>query len=173
MSHLVSGHHPSLLWMGGRLVLSLLVVLALFLGAVWVVRQLQRKTRNIRLSSKDEIRILQTVVVAPKSTVSVVKVGEESFLLGVTPQTISLLARLGGGDRRENLSREYQERPVEPLRSPQPGRSPARPEPKDDVEREAITQKDDRFESVVEEALSRIRRNQASREGDGGRRWSV
>ena len=170
MSHLVSGHHPSLLWMGGRLVLSLLVVLALFLGAVWVVRQLQRKTRNIRLSSKDEIRILQTVVVAPKSTVSVVKVGEESFLLGVTPQTISLLARLGEG--RENLSREHQERPVESLHSPQPGR-PARTEPKDDVEREPITQKDDRFESVVEEALSRIRRNQASREGDGGRRWSV
>ena len=87
MDRLVSGHHPSLLWMGGRLVLSLMVVLALFLGAVWVVRQLQRKTRTIRAASREEIRILQTVVVAPKSTVSVVKVGEESFLLGVTPQT--------------------------------------------------------------------------------------
>ena len=173
MNRLVSGHHPSLFWMGGRLVLSLMVVLALFLGTVWIVRQLQRKTRTIRSSSREEIRILQTVVVAPKSTVSVVRVGEDSFLLGVTPQTISLLARLGGGHGQEKLSREQQEMSSEPLPSPQTLRSPVRSDPKDGPDHAEHRKKDDRFESVVEEALSRIRRTQSSREGDGGRRWSV
>ena len=173
MDRLVSGHHPSLLWMGGRLVLSLMVVLALFLGAVWVVRQLQRKTRTIRAASREENRILQTVVVAPKSTVSVVKVGEESFLLGVTPQTISLLARLGEPGGREIPSLEKPEKSREPARPAQAGNIPDRSESKGDPGRDGAARKDDRFESVVEEALSRIRRTQAVREGDGGRRWSV
>ncbi len=173
MNRLVSGHHPSLLWMGGKLVLSLVVVLGLFLGAVWVVRQLQRKTRTIRSTSRDEIRILQTVVVAPKSTVSVVRVGEESFLLGVTPQTISLLARLGGVKGPEDLLRDKLDVPSESPSSSRTLHSGIRTDSREEAGREDRRKKDDRFESVVEEALSRIRQNQSSREGDGGRRWSV
>ncbi|AIA31419.1 flagellar biosynthetic protein FliO [Leptospirillum ferriphilum] len=173
MNRLVSGHHPSLLWMGGKLVLSLVVVLALFLGAVWVVRQLQRKTRTIRSASRDEIRILQTVVVAPKSTVSVVRVGEESFLLGVTPQTISLLARLGGVRGPEDPVRDRQDLLSEPLSTSRTLHAGGRTDSREDAGPEDRQKKDDRFESVVEEALSRIRRTQSSREGDGGRRWSV
>lgn len=172
MGHSALGHHQSLLWMGGRLALSLLLVLALFLGAVWAIRFLQKKTLAVRSGSEEGIRICQTVVVAPKSTVSVVKVGSESFLLGVTPQNISLLARLGDKTADESPALAGASRDIAAgSRPPVLSASPARVADPEVQNRPAS--REDRFDSVVEEALARIRRGQPEREGDGGRRWSV
>ena len=172
MGHSALGHHQSLLWMGGRLALSLLLVLALFLGAVWAIRFLQKKTMAVRSGSEEGIRICQTVVVAPKSTVSVVKVGSESFLLGVTPQNISLLARLGEKTADESPALAGASRDIAAgSRPPVLSASPARVADPEVQNRPAS--REDRFDSVVEEALARSRRGQPEREGDGGRRWSV
>lgn len=172
MGHSALGHHQSLMWMGGRLALSLLLVLALFLGAVWAIRFLQKKTLAVRSGSEEGIRICQTVVVAPKSTVSVVKVGSESFLLGVTPQNISLLARLGDKTADESPALAGASRDIAAgSRPPVLSASPARVADPEVQNRPAS--REDRFDSVVEEALARIRRGQPEREGDGGRRWSV
>ena len=172
MGHSALGHHQSLLWMGGRLALSLLLVLALFLGAVWAIRFLQKKTLAVRSGSEEGIRICQTVVVAPKSTVSGVKVGSESFLLGVTPQNITLLARLGEKTADESPALAGASRDIAAgSRPPVLSASPARVADPEVQNRPAS--REDRFDSVVEEALARIRRGQPEREGDGGRRWSV
>lgn len=172
MGHSALGHHQSLMWMGGRLALSLLLVLALFLGAVWAIRFLQKKTLAVRSGSEEGIRICQTVVVAPKSTVSVVKVGSESFLLGVTPQNISLLARLGEKTADESPALAGASRDIAAgSRPPVLSASPERVADPEVQNRPAS--REDRFDSVVEEALARIRRGQPEREGDGGRRWSV
>lgn len=103
----VHAHHTSILWVGGRLVGSLLLVVVLFLGAVWLLRFLQKKTLSGGSSSKKEaISVRTTIALAPKTTLSVISVGEESFLIGVTPQSVSLLSRLSNGREEVRIAGE-------------------------------------------------------------------
>ncbi len=172
-------HHVSLLWVGGRLLGSLLLVVVLFLGAVWLLRFLQRKTLSGGSSSREMISVRTSCTLAPKTTLSVVSVGEESFLIGVTPQSISLLARLSGGteDRRtaEMIRGAVRMEPVpsgqtgplaqEDRRSPESVSSRSVPEPS--LEQES------NFEHLVQGALEKIRKGRQERETPSGRKWSV
>ncbi|MHB1605323.1 MAG: flagellar biosynthetic protein FliO [Leptospirales bacterium] len=188
----VHAHHTSLLWVAGRLVGSLLLVVVLFLGAVWLLRFLQKKTQGGSSSSKNEsISVRTTVALAPKTTLSVVSVGEESFLIGVTPQSVSLLSRLSSGREEARPPGEPQrfarleevsvsptlDRPGEPMdrRTPErpvPRYAPGPPSAPPELRKE---DQEENFENLVQGALDKIRKGRKDRDGSSpsSRRWSV
>lgn len=171
----VHAHHASLLWVGGRLILSLVVVLALFMGAVWLLRFLQKRSQSVKGGPGTLIEIRTTCALAPKTSLSVVAVGEETFLIGVTPQGVSLLARLGGESRPGAREMTEERATPEPTRSEagagrnpisRPAAAPFIPEP--------VKAPEESFENLVLEALNKIKEGRMNRESPGGaRRWSV
>ncbi|MHB1285239.1 MAG: FliO/MopB family protein [Leptospirales bacterium] len=172
-------HHASLLWVGGRLLGSLLLVVVLFLGAVWLLRFLQRKTLTGGSSSREMISVRTSCTLAPKTTLSVVSVGGESFLIGVTPQSISLLARLSDGseDRRPaETTRGAVRTEFVPAGQTGPFVQEDRRGPESVSPRpvpEASQDPESNFEHLVQGALEKIRKGRQERETPSGRKWSV
>ena len=171
----VNAHHASLLWVGGRLVLSLIVVLVLFMGAVWLLRFLQKRSRSSRSGPGTLIEIRTTCALAPKTSLSVVAVGDEAFLIGVTPQGVSLLARLGGKSRPKTRETVEERAIQETVRSEVPaGRNPMPRQVAASAIPEPVKAPEESFESLVIEALNKIKEGRMNRESPGGvRRWSV
>ncbi len=171
----VHAHHASLLWVGGRLLGSLLLVVVLFLGAVWLLRFLQKKTLSGGSSPKEMIAVRTTCSLAPKTTLSVVSVGEESFLIGVTPQSVSLLARLSGGpeDRRPEAALQSSAGTEVPPVERDERRSPDRTAPR--YAPDSSPKPEENFEDLVSGALEKIRKGRQDRgtSSSASRRWSV
>ncbi|RMF16432.1 MAG: flagellar biosynthetic protein FliO [Gammaproteobacteria bacterium] len=71
--------------------LSLLLVVAAIWGSVWLMRRLNGMTGQ----SSRALRIQAVLPVGQRERVMVIRAGEESLLIGVTPQSIVLLKSLG------------------------------------------------------------------------------
>lgn len=172
----VHAHQASLVWVGGKLVLSLVVVVALFMGAVWLLRFLQKRVGPAKGGPGPSIEIRTTCALAPKTTLSIVAVGEESFLIGVTPQGISLLTRLGDGAPAASPETKPAIEERDPVRSAAPApRTPyVQPAPQVTVAPPEVRSPEESFENQVLEALNKIKEGRTNRESAGGvRRWSV
>ncbi|MFO7497186.1 MAG: flagellar biosynthetic protein FliO [Desulfobacterales bacterium] len=73
----------------------LCIVLALLIGALYLMRRLF--AQRGALGAADIIKTLATQYVAPKERVILLDVLGEKLLIGATPHTITLLARLPAG----------------------------------------------------------------------------
>ncbi len=154
-------HAPSMMMMGIRLFASFFFVLLLFLGAVWLIRTLQRKAPSLRRENRDTIEVLTSCILAPKTTLSVVLVRGEQFLIGVTPTSINLVSRLGSNEPsvRPADSAEMIRRPSPPVTEPA------------DLSRHTDEKG---FDHLLKETIGRLRdRDSAAASSSTGRRWSV
>ena len=154
----VHAHAPSMMMMGVRLFASFFFVLLLFLGAVALIRYLQRKAPSLRRENRDSIEVLTSCTLAPKTTLSVVSVKGEQFLIGVTPTSVNLLSRLGGGEVGQGVAGV----PVQPEKRSSPDRS---------EETDFSKGESKGFDHLLKETASRLREGRES--STNGRRWSV
>lgn len=74
-----------------RMTLSVLLVIALGAGAIYVSRRLL--PRFTHLPSK-EIRILETAYLGPRKAVHLVKIGDQRLLIGSTNENITMLTHV-------------------------------------------------------------------------------
>ena len=98
--------HPSL---GGTLLqlfLSLIVVLALLIGSLWLLKKLSGQ-RNIH---PDLMRVISTTAVGGRERVVILEVGGTWLVLGVAPGRVNALAELP----RQAMPTVDAERPVAP-----------------------------------------------------------
>jgi len=86
---------PSLLRVFGALAL----VVGLFLGGVWLVRN--GRFTNLRRSRSTRLTVLETRSLGARQAICVVAYGAERFLIGSTPAGINLLSHLAPGSEAE------------------------------------------------------------------------
>lgn len=81
-------------------VLALGLVLGLAWGAIWLLKKLQDRQLGISGApdDRDDIRFLRALPLGQRERVTLVQIGGERLLLGVTAGGISLLARWHAGD---------------------------------------------------------------------------
>lgn len=73
-----------------QVLLSLVLVLALIFGLVWLMRRAgQGSWQNTR-----QLKVLASLALGQREKVVVVAIGDEQIVLGVTPQQVSLLKTL-------------------------------------------------------------------------------
>ena len=90
------------------------VVLSLILIAFLVVRKIAPQYFNKR-SAERNLKVIETMPVGEKRSISLIQVGEKSFLIGNTPHQITLLSAL---DNSFSLVTEAEKRSAaEPLRN--------------------------------------------------------
>ncbi len=158
MTSHVHAHAPSMLMMGVRLFASFFFVLLLFLGAVALIRYLQRRSPSLRRENRDSIEVLTSCTLAPKTTLSVVSIKGEQFLIGVTPTSVNLVSRLGGGENAQGLA-------------PVPSQSEKRP-PSDRPDLPDFPKGDQKgFDHLLKETVGRLKDGREP--SSSGRRWSV
>jgi len=76
-----------------KMLSSLLIVLALILLFAYLVKRFLG-SRPGRWRSEPMIQLLSTTYLGPKRQISVIEVGQEYLVVGVTPNQISLITRL-------------------------------------------------------------------------------
>lgn len=84
----------------GKLVLVLALILAC--GAAW--KRLRGALPPTASAPHDAVHVTSTVTLAPQRFLHVVTVGRQRLLVGSSPQSISLIARLDEGTRDEHAS---------------------------------------------------------------------
>jgi flagellar biosynthetic protein FliO len=78
---------------------SLLLVLGLAGGSLWALRKYGRG--RLPGSGGGKLRVEETLALGDRRFVSILEAEGERFLIGLTPQGITLLSRLDPGDRGE------------------------------------------------------------------------
>ncbi|RKX20833.1 MAG: flagellar biosynthetic protein FliO [Candidatus Zixiibacteriota bacterium] len=92
--------------------LKIISALVIVLVAIYLSVYLLKKTMGKKFSgnkSLDSLEVIETTYVAPKKTISLVRVGNKSVLVGVTEQNISMLTELTTDETDEILSVEQVE----------------------------------------------------------------
>lgn len=100
-SQLATSVVPSLM----KIISALVVVLV----AIYLSVFLLKKTMGKKFSGNkklDSLEVIETTYVAPKKTISLVRVGNKSVLVGVTEQNISMLTELTTEETDEILAGE-------------------------------------------------------------------
>lgn len=69
---------------------SLVLVVGLILGLAWLLKRMKVPA----LGQQKGMRIVSQLTVGTKERIAVIQVGEEQFLIGITPQSIQTLAKL-------------------------------------------------------------------------------
>ena len=95
------------LWDWLQYLLSFALVIGLLLGMLWILRKLQGSSGLMRRSGVQMV-VLDTVSVAPRQKIAIVRVREREVLVGLTPQQISLLGWL---DPVSTADTDLQEKP--------------------------------------------------------------
>ncbi len=96
---------PDLIQSGTRLFSATLVVIALLALGSYGVRRFMNH-RSFLSGSGTMIRVVTTRSLGARSSLAVIEIGEARFVIGVSPQRISFLTALGGGDNGDGLLRE-------------------------------------------------------------------
>ncbi len=103
-SQLATSVVPSLM----KIISALVIVLI----AIYLSIYLLKKTMGKKFSGNrklDSLEVIETTFVAPKKTISLVRIGNKSVLVGVTEQNISMLTELTTDETDEILSVEQVE----------------------------------------------------------------
>ncbi|EJN6827721.1 flagellar biosynthetic protein FliO [Vibrio cidicii] len=80
---------------------SLLLVIAFILLLAWLMKRLQAPT----FGQQHGLKIVSQIAVGTKERIAVVQAGEEQFLVGITAQSIQLIARLEQPLKQEELAK--------------------------------------------------------------------
>jgi len=91
-----------------KMLSSLLLVLALIVAITFGVRRFLR-SRFSHWKTAPLVQVLSTAYLGPKKEISIISVGEQYLVLGVTPNQISLLTRLEHAPFEANLAEEIQD----------------------------------------------------------------
>ncbi len=75
-----------------RMISALVLVIACIYGGIYLLKRFT--TRSSGRGSARSLEVLETAGIAPKKTVSLVRVGDKAVLVGVTDNGISLLCEL-------------------------------------------------------------------------------
>lgn len=90
---------PSLL----RMVSALAIVIACIYGGLWLLKRTMGRGRTA--GGGRTLEVIETVAVAPKKTVSLIRVADKSVLVGVTDSTLSVLTELSPEETVKVLER--------------------------------------------------------------------
>ncbi len=95
---------PSLM----KIISALVIVLIAIYSSIYLLKKTMGKkfSGNKRL---DSLEVIETTYVAPKKTISLIRVGNKSVLVGVTEQNISMLTELTTDETEQILSVEQVE----------------------------------------------------------------
>ena len=94
--------NESLVWPVVKMLSALAVVLLAVYLAVYALKRLNNR-RHAGSAAPGSLDLMQTIYVGPHKTVSLVRVGKRSVLVGVTDQSISTLTELTA-DETEDLT---------------------------------------------------------------------
>ncbi|MDF1544996.1 MAG: flagellar biosynthetic protein FliO [bacterium] len=83
------------------------VVIAIYVGVWLLKRTMGRKFSGNQVYNS--LEVLETTFVAPKKSVSLVRVADRSVLIGVTDQNISVLAELDSESTAQILAKECEQ----------------------------------------------------------------
>ena len=75
---------------------ALVLVLALMIAAVWLLRKLQRGGLARKLGSSLDMEVVGHLPLAQKQYLSVVRVGAQHWVLGITEQSVQYLGQYQG-----------------------------------------------------------------------------
>lgn len=95
----------SLLPTMAKMVSALVLVIAGIYFGIYGLKKLSTRG-SARAGKSGNLELLETTYVAPKRTISLVRVGERSVLIGVTDQNISVLSELDKDETAELLKSE-------------------------------------------------------------------
>lgn len=79
---------------------SLLFVIALILFLAWVLKRM----RVPSMSNQKGLSVVRQIAVGTRERVAIIQAGEEQFLVGITPQSIQLIAKLEKPLSQEELA---------------------------------------------------------------------
>jgi flagellar protein FliO/FliZ len=102
----------SYLYMFGKAIVMLGVVIAVMLLLLWVLKRYMNRTGG-GLSGRypAPIKVLSTSFLGPKKSVSIVDVAGEVLVLGITAENINCLATIDNPDVLDELKRHETEKP--------------------------------------------------------------
>ncbi len=90
---------PSLFWYSVKMLFALFVVLGIILGFAYVLRKLGTKT--MVTGSQEIVSVLEMVPILNKWYVVLLKVGTKFYLVGLTENSMNLIAELSREDIEE------------------------------------------------------------------------
>ncbi|MFQ5453880.1 MAG: FliO/MopB family protein, partial [Candidatus Zixiibacteriota bacterium] len=99
ISGFMSSNVPSLLKLGSALVV---VIISIYLG-IFLLRKLMGKKYSGNRQN-NLLEVLETTYIAPKKTVSLLRVADKSVLIGITDNHISVLTELNSDETNEILA---------------------------------------------------------------------
>lgn len=106
------GSEQSVFWAIAKGIGSLLLILVLIYGMVWSIKVGMGK-RAMLSPDPDEVRIISRTYLAPKKSLTLVKVFDKAILLGETESTISALTEIPGDAGWKDLLNEMDSRKAE------------------------------------------------------------
>ncbi len=95
-----------------KMLSSLLIVLALIVFVAYIAKRFLRSGLS-RWRAAPLIQVLSTAYLGPKREISIIEVGKEFLVVGITPNQISLITRLD----RSQLSSDLQEQSKDIVRT--------------------------------------------------------
>ena len=90
---------PSLFWYSVKMLFALFMVLGIILGFAYVLKKLGTKT--MATGSQEIISVLEMVPILNKWYIILLKVGTKFYLVGLTENSINLIAELNKEDLEE------------------------------------------------------------------------
>ena len=86
-------------WDWLQFLLSFALVIGLLLAMLWTLRKLQGQTGLMRRAGS-RLQLLESLSVAPRQKIAIVRVDNRELLVGLTPQQITPLGWLDGTQPR-------------------------------------------------------------------------
>lgn len=86
-----------------KMLSALILVIFCAYGALWLLKRTMNRNRGAR-GRQARLEVIDSTFVAPKKSVSLVKVGDRSVLVGVTDQQISVLTELSCEETEKMLA---------------------------------------------------------------------
>ena len=90
---------------------TLVLIVAIFVGAYWFTRFLAKRNRFKQVGSSKQIKILEQMAVGPNRMLLVVKTAGKVMMLGVTSQQVTLIKEFEEGEFPESPTQNDDGRP--------------------------------------------------------------
>ena len=74
-----------------RLIGSMIVVLAILLGLLWVLKRLQMRMNQSQ--SGKQLQIIEAMGVGPRQKIALIRVGDHKILVGISPGSMTPLGQ--------------------------------------------------------------------------------
>jgi flagellar biosynthetic protein FliO len=98
-----------MVWAVGKMILVLGAVLAVLLLLIWLCKQMAAGRGNIH--SDGQIRILTTKPIAPRKYISLVGIGGQVLVLGISEAQITLLDKIENREFVEKIEAQHAVKP--------------------------------------------------------------